>query len=53
MELSNSGGRSRWISEFKVSLVYRMNSRTARAIIQRKPVLQEVGEMISHAIFLL
>jgi Sec-independent protein translocase protein TatA len=29
------GGRGRWISEFKVSLDYRVNSRTARAI-QRK-----------------
>ena len=25
------GGRSRWISEFKASLVYRMSSRTAKA----------------------
>jgi hypothetical protein len=31
------GGRGRWISEFKASLVYRVSSRTARAI-QRKPV---------------
>jgi hypothetical protein len=31
------GGRGRWISEFKASLVYRMSSRTARAI-QRNPV---------------
>jgi hypothetical protein len=29
--------RGRWISEFKASLVYRMSSRTARAI-QRNPV---------------
>jgi hypothetical protein len=26
------GGRGRWISEFKASLVYRVSSRTARAI---------------------
>jgi hypothetical protein len=26
------GGRGRWISEFEVSLVYRVSSRTARAI---------------------
>ena len=32
-------GRSRWISEFEVSLVYRVSSRTARAI-QRNPVLK-------------
>jgi hypothetical protein len=31
------GGRSRWISEFEASLVYRVSSRTARAI-QRNPV---------------
>jgi hypothetical protein len=30
------GGRGRWISEFKASLVYRMSFRTARAI-QRNP----------------
>jgi hypothetical protein len=30
------GGRGRWISEFKASLVYRVSSRTARAT-QRKP----------------
>jgi hypothetical protein len=31
------GGRSRWISEFETSLVYRVSSRTARAT-QRIPV---------------
>jgi hypothetical protein len=31
------GGRGRQISEFKTSLVYSVNSRTARAI-QRNPV---------------
>jgi hypothetical protein len=31
------GGRGRWISEFKASLVYRVSSRTTRAI-QRNPV---------------
>jgi hypothetical protein len=30
------GGRGRWISEFQASLVYRVSSRTARAI-QRNP----------------
>jgi hypothetical protein len=30
------GGRGRWISEFEVSLVYRVSSRTARAT-QRNP----------------
>jgi hypothetical protein len=34
------GGRGRWISEFKVSLVYRVSSRTARAT-QRNPVLKD------------
>jgi hypothetical protein len=33
------GGRSRWISEFEASLVYKVSSRTARAI-QRNPVLK-------------
>jgi hypothetical protein len=31
------GGRGRWISEFKSSLVYRVSSRTARAT-QRNPI---------------
>jgi hypothetical protein len=31
------GGRGRWISEFKASLVYKVSSRTARAT-QRNPV---------------
>jgi hypothetical protein len=30
-------GRGRWISDFKASLVYKVSSRTARAI-QRNPV---------------
>jgi hypothetical protein len=33
------GGRGRWISEFKASLVYRVSSRTARAT-QRNPLLK-------------
>jgi hypothetical protein len=33
----HSGGRGRWISEFKASLVYKVSSRTARAI-QKNPV---------------
>jgi hypothetical protein len=32
------GGRSRQISEFKTSLVYRVSSRTARATPERNPV---------------
>jgi hypothetical protein len=31
------GGRGRWISEFEAHLVYKVRSRTARAI-QRNPV---------------
>jgi hypothetical protein len=31
------GGRGRWISEFEASLVYRVSSRTARAM-QKNPV---------------
>jgi hypothetical protein len=34
---STLGGRGRWISEFEVSLVYKVSSRTARTI-QRNPV---------------
>jgi hypothetical protein len=34
------GGRGRRISEFEASLVYKVNSRTARAI-QRNPVLKK------------
>jgi hypothetical protein len=35
--LARCGGRGRWISEFKASLVYKVSSRTARAT-QRNPV---------------
>jgi hypothetical protein len=34
------GGRGRWISEFKASLVYRVSSRIARTT-QRNPVLEK------------
>jgi hypothetical protein len=34
------GGRSRQISKFEASLVYRVSSRTAR-VIQRNPVSNE------------
>jgi hypothetical protein len=34
------GGRGRWISEFKASLVYKVSSRIARAI-QRNLVLKK------------
>jgi hypothetical protein len=33
------GGRGKWISEFEASLVYKVSSKTARAI-QRNPVLE-------------
>jgi hypothetical protein len=36
------GGRSRWISEFETSLVYRVSSRTARAT--EKPCLEKPKE---------
>jgi hypothetical protein len=38
------GGRGRRISEFEVSLVYRVSSRTARAI-QRNPVSKKQKRM--------
>jgi hypothetical protein len=34
------GSKGRWISEFETSLVYRVSSKTARAI-QRNPVLKK------------
>jgi hypothetical protein len=37
------GGRGRWISEFKASLVYKVSSRTARAT-QRNPVSKKKKE---------
>jgi hypothetical protein len=37
---STRGGRGRRISEFEASLVYKVSSRTARAI-QRNPVLKK------------
>jgi hypothetical protein len=37
------GGRGRGISEFKVSLVYRVSSRTARAT-QRNPVSEKQNQ---------
>jgi hypothetical protein len=37
LESQHSGGRGRRISEFEASLVYKVSSRTARAI-QRNPV---------------
>jgi hypothetical protein len=37
--LQHLGGRGRQISEFEASLVYKVSSRTARAI-QRNPVLK-------------
>jgi hypothetical protein len=37
------GGRGRWISEFKASLVYRVSFRTARAT-QKKPCLEKTKE---------
>jgi hypothetical protein len=36
------GGRGRQISEFEASLVYRVSSRTARAI-QRNPVSKKMN----------
>jgi hypothetical protein len=45
------GGRGRWISEFEASLVYRVSSRTARAI-QRKPVLEKQKKKKKEYIFL-
>jgi hypothetical protein len=37
------GGRGRWISEFKATVVYKVSSRTARAI-QRNPVSKKTKQ---------
>jgi hypothetical protein len=39
LESQYSGGRGRWISNFKGSLVYRVSSKSAKAT-QRNPVLK-------------
>jgi hypothetical protein len=51
LAIKHSGGRGRQISEFEASLVYKVSSRTARAI-QRNPVLEKPkkkkkGKMLS------
>ena len=40
---STLGGRGRWISEFDASLVYRVSSRTARAM-QRNPCFEKTNK---------
>jgi hypothetical protein len=40
------GGRGRWVSEFKDSLMYRVSSRTARAT-QRNPVWKKKNQSIN------
>jgi hypothetical protein len=42
------GGRGRWISEFKASLVYRVSSRTSRAT-QRNPVSKQTNKQTKRA----
>ena len=37
------GSRGRQISEFEASLDYRLSSRTARTITQRKPCLKKTN----------
>jgi hypothetical protein len=46
------GGRGRQISEFEASLVYRMSSRTARAI-QRNPVSKNQKKKKKFVLFFL
>jgi hypothetical protein len=50
------GGRGRWISEFKASLVCRVSSRTARAkqknpVSKRKKKKKKVTHIISPRLF--
>jgi hypothetical protein len=40
---STWGGRGRWISDFKAKLVYRVSSRTTRAI-QRNPASKKTKQ---------
>jgi hypothetical protein len=40
------GGRGRRISKFEGSLVYRMSSRTARAVTQLNPVWKTQGKKV-------
>jgi hypothetical protein len=40
------GGRGKWISELEASLVYKVSSRTARAI-QRNPVSKKKEKIIT------
>jgi hypothetical protein len=46
------GGRGRRISEFKVSLIYRVSSRTARAT-QRNPVLKKTKKIKNKNLILI
>jgi hypothetical protein len=46
------GGRGRWVSEFKVSLVYRVNSRTVRDT-QRNPVFKNNKKQKTQPVILL
>ena len=46
---STLGGRGRRISEFEVSLVYRVSSRTARAT-QRNPVSKKPNEILKKSL---
>jgi hypothetical protein len=47
MVAQHLGGRGTWISEFEASLVYRVSSRTARAI-QRNPVSKNQKKKLSE-----
>jgi hypothetical protein len=44
------GGRSRWISEFKASLVYRVNAKTANST-QRNPVSRKKKKRTQCSLF--
>ena len=48
--MGKPGGRQ--ISEFEASLVYKVNSRTARVVTQRNPVLkrEEKEEKVSRGV---
>jgi hypothetical protein len=48
---STTGGRGRRISEFEASLVYKVSSRTARAI-KRNPVLKSQKKKKKNAVFI-
>jgi hypothetical protein len=51
--VAHSGGKGRQISEFEASLVYKVSSRTVRAIYTEKPCLKKPKEKKKKKEFML